>query len=76
MNLHDGNERRVQIIGFWLLSVESLYRICSTWNGEDGASEEVLRELLSIEGGRGNDELEVRTALDCLCNEMSILLRI
>ena len=75
MDLHDGDERGVEVVGLGLLCVEDLDRVRPAGNGEDGASEEVLRELLSIEGGRCYDEFEVRTTLDCLCNEMSVLLR-
>lgn len=67
MNLHDGDEGGVEVVGFGFLGVEDLDGIGTSGDGEDGAAEEVLGELLGVEGGGGDDELEVGAALEGLC---------
>ena len=66
MDLHDGDKRSVKIICLGLFRVENFDRICSTRDSEDGATEEVLRELLGIKSRGSNDEFQVRSALDSL----------
>lgn len=64
MDLHDGDEGSVEVVGFWFLGVENLYREGTTWNGEDGTFIEIFGELFGVEGGRGNDDLKIWPTLD------------
>lgn len=48
MDLHDGDERSVQVVAFGFFGVEDLNGIGSPRDGEDGAFEEVFRELFSV----------------------------
>ena len=66
MDLHDGDEGCIEVVGFWLLGVKDLDRIRASGDGEDGTSKEVFGELLSIKSGRSYNEFEVRTTLDSL----------
>jgi hypothetical protein len=64
MDLHNGDEAGVHVVGLGLLGVKDLDGEGVSGNGEDGASEEVLGELLGVEGGGGNDELEIGSPFD------------
>ena len=72
MDLHHGDQGRVEIVSLGLLGVEDFDWICPTGNGEDRTAEEVFGELLGVERRGGDDELEVGTALDGLCIIISI----
>lgn len=67
MNLHDGYQGRIEIVGLWLLRVKNLDWVCSTRDREDRASEEVRRELLGVESGRSHNQLEIWPPLHSLC---------
>jgi hypothetical protein len=68
MDLHDGDQRGIQVIALGLLRIEDLDRERSTGNGENGTAVEVLGELFGIEGGGSDDDLEVWAPLDGLCD--------
>ena len=68
MDLHDGDERGIEVIRLWLLRVEDLHREGTAGNSEDRTSKEVLRELLSIQGGRGDNEFQIWPTFNGLCN--------
>ena len=57
MDLHDGYERRVQIIRFGFLCVQNFDRKCSTWDGEDGCFHEILRKLDGIKRCRRHNPI-------------------
>lgn len=59
MNLHDSDERRVQVIGFGLFRVKNFDRVCATGDGENGTTTEVFGELLRIKSRRSADEFEI-----------------
>jgi hypothetical protein len=56
MDLHDGNERCVEVITLGFLGIQDFHGICSTWDSENGTTEEVLGELFSVEGCGGNNK--------------------
>lgn len=60
MYLHDGYETGVQVVRLRLLGVEHLDGKRPARYREDGRLEEVLRELDGVQGGRGDDQLELR----------------
>ena len=66
MDLHDGDEGSVEVVAFWLLGVENFDWESTTGDGEDGTAVEVFGKLFGIKCGRGNDDFQVRAALDCL----------
>ena len=72
MDLHHGDQGRVEIVSLGLLGVEHLHWICSAGDCEDRTPEEVLRELLSVEGGGRDNELQVWPTLDGLYGSMSM----
>jgi len=55
--LHDGDETRIEIVGFGLPRVENFDGKGAPRNGEDGTGAEVGAELFGVEGGRGDDEM-------------------
>lgn len=59
MNLHDGDEAGVQIVGLGFFGVKNLNWIRSSWDGEDGRFVEILRELDGVQRGRSYDQLHV-----------------
>ena len=63
MNLHDGNKRGVEVVAFRLFGIKHFDRIGSSGDGEDRAFVEILGELFSVEGRRGDDDLEVWSSL-------------
>jgi len=67
MDLHDGDQRGIEIIVLWLLGVENLDGECSTRNGEDRAPVEIPGELFGVKGSRGDDDLQVGSSLDRFC---------
>lgn len=62
MDLHDCDERGVEIVAFGLLRVQDFYRVGTAGDGEDGTLEEVFRELFSIERSGSDDNLQVRSS--------------
>ena len=64
MDLHHGDERRVEVVGLGRLGVQDFDGEGAPRDGEDWALEEVGGVLLSIKRGRGADELEVLPALE------------
>ena len=64
MDLHDGDERGVEVVRLGSLGVEDLHGEGAPGDGEDGALEEVGRVLLRVEGGGGADDLEVLAPLE------------
>ena len=73
MDLHHGDQGRVEIVSLGLLGVEDFDWICPTGNGEDRTAEEVFGELLGVECSRGHDEFEVWSAFKGLCKALSKL---
>jgi hypothetical protein len=69
VDLHDGDQRCIQVIAFRLLGVKDFDRERSTGNGENGTAVEVLGELFGIKGGGSDNNLQVGTPLDCLYDE-------
>lgn len=59
MNLENAHQSCIQVVSLGLFGIEDFNVICPTWDAEDFAVEEVARELLSLQSGRGNDESEV-----------------
>jgi len=55
MNLHDGSEGCITVITLGLLGVQDFNGVCSAWDSENWTTEEVFRELFSVEGCRGNN---------------------
>lgn len=45
MNLHDTHQGSIEVIRLWLFGIENLNVICSSWNAEDFAIEEIAGEL-------------------------------
>ena len=68
MNLHDRDERSVEVVRFGLLGVENLDGVSASGNSEDGTAEEVFGELFSVEGGGGDDELKIGSTLEGFCS--------
>ena len=59
MDLHDCDERGVEIVGFRFFGVEDFDGESTTGDGEDRTFEEIFRELFGIESGRGDDEFKI-----------------
>ena len=72
MDLHDSNERGVEVICLGFLRVEDLDRICPSGDREDRSFEEILRELDGIKCGGGDDQLQVRSLFYCLQSSSTV----
>ena len=64
VDLHHGDEGRVEVVRLGRLGVEDLDGEGAAGDGEDGALEEVRRVLFGVERRRGADELEVLAPLE------------
>lgn len=64
VDLHDGDERCIHVVRLWRARVQDFHRVCAPWDGEDGAVEEIGRELVSIQRRRSHDQLQVWPACD------------
>ena len=64
VDLHDCDEGGVHVIRLRRAAVQDLNRIGAPRDGEDGATEEVGRELVRIQRRRGHNQLQVRPPLD------------
>lgn len=59
MDLHNGDETGIQIVGLRFFGVQDLHWESSSWDGEDGSFKEILGEFDSIQCRRRHDELHV-----------------
>ena len=69
MDLHDGDERRVEVVGLRLLRVQHLDRKRPPGNREDRSLKKVRGELDGVKRGGRDDELEVGSLLDGLLHQ-------
>lgn len=66
-HLQRGGDDPLHEVGLRLPRVQELHRVRPPWDGEDGAVAEVRRELLRVQGGGGDDELQVEGQADWRC---------
>jgi len=52
----------IEVVAFRLFRVEDLNWERSAWDSEDGAVQEIARELLRVQRGRGDDQLQLAPA--------------
>lgn len=71
MDLHDGDEGGVKVVGFRFFGIENFDRVGSAGDCEDGTAEEVFGELFGIEGSGGDNKFEVGTSFEGLYNRTS-----
>lgn len=69
MDLHDRDQRSVEIVVLGLFGIEHFDRECSTGDSENGTTVEISSKLFSVKGSRSNDDFQVGSSLDRFCQD-------